>query len=211
MDRSAHDCGYCVVINFLTPGSSAQAAETKQPSLSKTSLEILEGKNYSLNVQNKIAGSSYGWFSKYPEIATINQKGTVVGVKQGETIVTCMKISLITYEFDVTNAVVGSSITFNMQDSNWKTHTQTFQLTGDGTYSATFYLSGAEGIANMGWFVTDPNNTAVATLTKVIVNKTYELTYGAVLKLNSSSECSLPNIWSGMADGQILAQGTDCK
>ena len=122
---------------------------------------------------------------------------------------TATTISTIKYDFNIANAVNGSNITFKMMDSNWVEHSQTIQLTANGAYSVSFGLGNASGIINMGYFATDTNNAAVATLSKVTVNGRYELAYNATLKVNSTWENSLNNIWSELTDGQMIAQGTN--
>lgn len=274
-----------VLAMVVSPAITVQASQSKQPSLSASSFSILEGKKYDLHIKDKIAGSTYEWSSESSEIATVDQKGKVKGIKKGQTIVTCKittklketysltcnvnvsdkknkptstpipeptstptpeptstptpeptatptpeptatptpeptatptpapnstatAISTIKYDFSIANATAGSNITFEMTDANWGTHSQTLQLTGDGDYSVSFDLGYVPGIINMGYFVTDTTSTAVATLTKVTVNGTYEMTYNATLKINSTWENSLINIWWELADGAKIANGT---
>jgi endoglucanase len=124
---------------------------------------------------------------------------------------TTTPISSIKYDFSIADATPGSSITFKITGSNWVDYTQTIQLTGAGDYSVSFDLSAAplSGLINMGYFVTDTASTAVATLKKVTVNGTYELAYDATLKVNSTWENGLKNIWSGLSAGQKIAEGTN--
>ena len=62
------------------------------------------------------------------------------------------------------------------------------------------------GMINLGYVATIEGRGMTVTVDKITVNETYELSYetAPVLKVGSSWENGLVNIWSGLADQQIV-------
>lgn len=63
-------------------------ASTK-PTISKKTRNILEGKKYNLNINNKIKKSTYKWTSSNEDIATVNSRGIVTAKSKGKVDITC--------------------------------------------------------------------------------------------------------------------------
>lgn len=64
-------------------------AATKNPTISKTSLNILIGEKYDLNIRNKISKSTYKWESSDKKVAVVNSKGIVTAKSKGTAVITC--------------------------------------------------------------------------------------------------------------------------
>lgn len=69
--------------------SSTTAKASTKPAISKKTRNILEGKKYNLNINNKIAKSSYKWTSSDEDIATVNKRGIVTAKSKGKVDITC--------------------------------------------------------------------------------------------------------------------------
>lgn len=79
-----------------TPALATAAAK---PAISKASQNILVGKKYNFNVNNKVKGSTYTWKSSNKKVATVDNRGIVTGVKKGTATITCeIKAPKATYE-----------------------------------------------------------------------------------------------------------------
>ncbi len=72
---------------LIIPPTVAHAAS--KPVLTKTTLNIIEGNSYDINIKNKITGSTYTWTSSNKKVATVNKVGLVKGIKKGEATITC--------------------------------------------------------------------------------------------------------------------------
>lgn len=60
-----------------------------QPSLTQTTRNIFVGKQYNLNLNNKVDGSNYVWSTSDKKVATVTQKGIVKGISKGTATITC--------------------------------------------------------------------------------------------------------------------------
>lgn len=61
-----------------------------KPKLKKTKISLEIGEKYKLSLKKKKSGISVLWSSEDSSVATVNQKGTVKGVSEGETVVNCI-------------------------------------------------------------------------------------------------------------------------
>ncbi|TAH67236.1 MAG: hypothetical protein EWM47_09295 [Anaerolineaceae bacterium] len=77
-----------VMIAVNNPAASIAEAATK-PTISKKTRNILIGKKYNLNINNKIAKSTYKWTSSDNKIATVDNKGIVTAKSKGVVDITC--------------------------------------------------------------------------------------------------------------------------
>jgi len=60
------------------------------PSLTATKIILAEkGMSYDININDKIAGSSYKWTSSNKKVAKVNSKGLVTAVNKGKATITC--------------------------------------------------------------------------------------------------------------------------
>ncbi len=73
-------------VAVITPNTAKAASK---PALTKTTLSVLTGKQYDLNVKSKVAKSKYVWSTSNAKIATVNKMGVVKGVNQGSATITC--------------------------------------------------------------------------------------------------------------------------
>ncbi len=71
----------------VTPKATALAAA--KPALTKTSSNIIEGKNYDLDVKNAPAGATYVWKTSNKKVATVDKNGVVVAKGKGKSTITC--------------------------------------------------------------------------------------------------------------------------
>ena len=76
-----------VAVNDLS-SNIAQAAT--KPTISKTTRNILIGKKYNLNINNKIAKSKYKWTSSNEKIATVDNRGIVTARSKGVVDIACI-------------------------------------------------------------------------------------------------------------------------
>lgn len=82
---------------MILPTGTANAAS--KPKLTKTECTILTGKQYDLNVLNKVKNSSYLWSTSNKKVATVSSKGVVKGIGKGTVTITCrIKTSKSTYK-----------------------------------------------------------------------------------------------------------------
>jgi hypothetical protein len=72
---------------MVVPPTVAKAASN--PTLTKTSRNILVGKKYDLNIKNKVKQSTYVWSTSNKKIATVTKLGVVTGVNKGTATITC--------------------------------------------------------------------------------------------------------------------------
>lgn len=76
-----------VAVN-ATSSSTAKAAA--KPTISKKSRNILIGKKYNLNINNKVAKSKYKWTSSNKDIATVDNRGIVTAKSKGKVDIACI-------------------------------------------------------------------------------------------------------------------------
>lgn len=82
---------------MILPSGVANAASKLK--LTKTECTILTGKQYDLNVLNKVKNSSYLWSTSNKKVATVSSKGVVKGIGKGTVTITCrIKTSKSTYK-----------------------------------------------------------------------------------------------------------------
>lgn len=91
-----------------------------------------------------------------------------------------------------------NSSTWNVQAASWNAMNQTVALDGDGEYQVTFQLDYEEGMKNLGYIEPIDGSSMTATITKIVVNDTYELEYetAPVLKAGENGANGLANIWN---------------
>lgn len=70
-----------------TPAAPS-AQKVVRPSISVSKKEILSGKSFRLSVKNRIKGASVSYKTSNKKIATVNQSGTVKGVRAGNATIT---------------------------------------------------------------------------------------------------------------------------
>lgn len=99
------------LVGIVNPGASVSAAA--KPAISKTTASILVGKKVDLNVKNWVKGAKATWKSSNKNIATVDKKGVVTGVKKGTVNITCkVETSKATYQLSskVTVRVPATSV-----------------------------------------------------------------------------------------------------
>lgn len=75
-----------VATNVISPAIANAATE---PTISKKTRNILVGKKYNLNINNKIKKSTYKWTSSDEKIATVDNRGIVTAKSKGKVDITC--------------------------------------------------------------------------------------------------------------------------
>lgn len=73
-------------VAIITP---AIADAASKPALNKTTSTLFEGKQYDLNIKNKIKKSTYTWSTSDKKVAKVNKKGLVTAVSKGSATITC--------------------------------------------------------------------------------------------------------------------------
>ena len=115
--------------------------------------------------------------------------------------------------FTVKNADA-DSITWNAQSNNWETVSQKIALSGDGDYSvtSTYEWDGTQGFKNTGYFDTIKGSSIEITVTKIVIDDKYEMSYLSedALLLGENYKNGLKNIWSGLEDQEVVAKGDGC-
>ena len=76
------------IITVSDPSINIAVAASK-PEISKKSRNILVGNKYNLNINNKVAKSTYKWTSSDDKIATVDNRGIVKAIKKGTVEITC--------------------------------------------------------------------------------------------------------------------------
>lgn len=71
---------------IITPNTADAASK---PALTKTTLNVLMGKQFDLNIKSKVANSKYAWSTSNKKVATVNGVGLVKGVSNGTATITC--------------------------------------------------------------------------------------------------------------------------
>jgi uncharacterized protein YjdB len=68
----------------------SDTANSKETSLTVSSLYLDDSVSYNINLNDKMAGSSYKWSSSNPKVAKVNTKnGLVTAVSDGNATITC--------------------------------------------------------------------------------------------------------------------------
>ena len=76
-----------VSIIFISQPVKASAAT---PTFAKKEVEIIgEGETYQLEINNKVAGSTYKWSTSKPKVAKVSSRGLVTTVGKGNTTIKC--------------------------------------------------------------------------------------------------------------------------
>lgn len=75
-----------VAVKYMLPTIVEAATE---PTISKTKRNILIGEKYNLNINNKVAKSTYKWTSSDDKIATVDKRGIVTAKSKGIVDITC--------------------------------------------------------------------------------------------------------------------------
>lgn len=75
-----------VATNVISPAIANAATE---PTISKKTRNILVGKKYNLNINNKIKKSTYKWTSSDEKIATVDNRGIVTAKSKGKVDIKC--------------------------------------------------------------------------------------------------------------------------
>lgn len=119
-------------------------------------------------------------------------------------------ISSIRYEFEVSGLTTEKSLKFCWTTADsWENGGKEVLVEGDGNYSVTVPLSKGAGMRNMGYFETISGSQAQVKVSKIVINDKYELGYVRTVKIGSSSQNGLHNIWDGTTAGEKIAEGKD--
>lgn len=122
-------------------------------------------------------------------------------------------ITSIVYRFDVSGIESALDLQFTLTSSSWTSPTAQLTLTQNGQYSFGFTLAdeGITGLYNVGYIPVITTTGVTASLTEILVNNQYSLTYQLTADLdpNSGTGNGLANIWQELPDGIIVASGTD--
>lgn len=104
-----------LILSVAVVPTTAKAAG--EPTLTKSSRNILIGKTYNLNVVNKAKGSTYAWTTSDSSIATVDQKGIVKGKKAGQAVITCAITTPDTnYSLTCNVTVIRAAMAFNIKN-----------------------------------------------------------------------------------------------
>lgn len=86
---------FIMSVLIITP-TVADAAS--KPQITKTSMDLLVGKKFDLNIKNQIKNSTYAWKTSDKKIATVDKNGIVKGMTKGTVTITCtIKAGKATY------------------------------------------------------------------------------------------------------------------
>ena len=98
--------------------SASYAKEASKPTISKTSRNILIGKKYNLDINDKIAKSTYNWTSSDKKIATVDKKGIVTAKSKGQVNISCLITTPDKTEYRVTCkvTVIEPAMTFKIRN-----------------------------------------------------------------------------------------------
>ncbi|BCN29385.1 cellulase family glycosylhydrolase [Anaeromicropila herbilytica] len=174
-------------------------------------------------IQEATIGStgSYSFTGTYQDINTIEVTFTTSDIVAGSSDVptppvtpteptgTATPISSIKYDFAISGVTNETSLIFKCSTSDYTDLSKDIALNSDGNYSITVNPSNVKGMVNMGYFETVSGSAITATLSKVTINNSYVLDYAATLKVGTKYDNGLKNIWSGLAAGDKLAEGTN--
>ena len=107
-------------------------------------------------------------------------------------------LTSLTYHMTVADSEDTESFIWNVQAASWNAMNQTVTLAGDGEYEVSFQLDYEEGMKNLGYIEPMDGSSMTATITKIVVNDTYELEYetAPVLKAGENGANGLANIWN---------------
>ena len=107
-------------------------------------------------------------------------------------------LTSLTYHMTVADSEDTESFAWNVQAASWNAMNQTVTLDGDGEYEVSFDLDYEEGMKNLGYIEPMDGSSMTATITKIVVNDTYELEYetAPVLKAGENGANGLANIWN---------------
>ncbi|MDD3173959.1 MAG: Ig-like domain-containing protein [Herbinix sp.] len=106
-----------MVIMSVMVISPVFADAATQPTLTKTTRNILVGKQYNLNINNKVKKSTYVWSTSNKKIATVNSKGIVTGVSQGAATITCkIKTPVKTYRLTCKVTIIKPAKLFSIKN-----------------------------------------------------------------------------------------------
>ncbi len=160
---------------------------------------------WNTNADTKVAEGSNAYLEVNSEKSGIN---FYVVEEEEDNTPTVTPISSIKYDFTVAGITNETSLTFNTQDTNWKGYSEDIALNGDGTYSVTITIENVNGLTNLGYFTQIEGSGITATLTKVTVNGTYELTASGTAQVGTANQNGYANIWNTNADTKV-AEGSN--
>ncbi|MBQ6788287.1 MAG: cellulase family glycosylhydrolase [Lachnospiraceae bacterium] len=114
-------------------------------------------------------------------------------------------LTSLTYCMTVAQAGDLEAFSWKAQAASWNVKEQTVALDGDGEYEVSFQLDYEEGMKNLGYIEPVDGSSMTATITKIVVNDTYELTYetAPVLKAGENGANGLANIWNVQPEVKI--------
>ncbi|MDD4113966.1 MAG: Ig-like domain-containing protein, partial [Herbinix sp.] len=80
---------FTLLFQYALKVSTSTAFAASEPTISKKSQDILQGKRYNFNINNKVKGSTYKWKSSDTSVATVDSSGFVKGIEKGKATITC--------------------------------------------------------------------------------------------------------------------------
>lgn len=125
-------------------------------------------------------------------------------------------ISSLEYVFEVSNVTDETEFTFSLTTSSWENLDRTVELNGDGYYSVKVsptWGSTCDGMNNLGYVQKVEGSSMVISVENLIVNDTYTLEYQFDKNLYAGTDYNngLKNIWSGLADSEVIFEADDAK
>lgn len=134
-------------------GNIAYAAG--KPAINKTSLDLLVGKTYDLNIKNTAKNAAYEWSSNNQKIATVDKNGLVKGKAKGDAVITCkVKSSGQSYSLKAEVHVIAPAKTVSIPDN-------TMQLKVGETVALTYKVSPSSSNDKITWNSDDKTVAAI--------------------------------------------------
>ena len=154
---------------------------------------------WNVSPEEKICGDEDAYFALDKQDGAIQLYAKQEEESKEETQeVEAQVLTSIAYHMTVADSEDTESFTWNIQAASWNAMNQTVSLDGDGEYEVSFDLDYEEGMKNLGYIEPIDGSSMTATITKIVVNGTYELEYetAPVLKAGENGANGLANIWN---------------